>query len=190
LGSDDRENQVRLEGWGRGVVLNKASSKQQQQHDREAHEQDQMCFSASSSKTSRVAVPPLPIFQRNQLPTYLSASSIFNDNFNYHTSSHTHDDIPFSTSTNIVLPDPIDLTANCTSSALDSANFSDERSATHSIPDPAFVLPRHITLPSPLCSAAPTPRDHLADDARTISYHLRMTIFRCLLLQLLKLPST
>jgi hypothetical protein len=179
LGSDDRENQIRLDGWGRGIVISSAAAKQQlhaQNHQsQQLHAQKQqqslphqqhLLHSASSSKTQRVAipltsVPPLSVFQHHLQPTQLRANTQSLPNDDAHPPAQllrNEGGSPFF-SAHIHLPDPLELTADYDDNARSSAdNTSDQHASTSA--RHIVLPPRIIVLPSPLSSAAPTPRDH------------------------------
>jgi hypothetical protein len=128
---------------------------------------EQQSSLAPSVKTQRVAipltsVPPLPVFQHHLQPTQLRTNS--------HVMPNEMQQIPFHnlqnvaaclpSPSNIHLPDPLELTADFDDNACNSANLSphDLKLATNTAPLVARL--RLITLPSPLSSAAPTPRDY------------------------------
>ncbi len=172
LGTDNRENQVRLEGFGRGLVLDSAANKlqhaqrqQQQQVQRQPHEQ---LSSTSSSKTQRVAipltsVPTLPLFQHHLEPTQLRANSPALLHVNPQTPSQPVQNVAvlLHSPANIHLPDPLHLTATYDDTTGGGSNIS-ARNAYSASNAGSSVVRARIILPSPPSSAAPTPRDNNA----------------------------
>lgn len=174
LGSDDRENHIRLQGWGRGVVIDQSASKHQkhQQHQQPQQEnQQQHTFSASSSRTQRLIIPPLSVFQHHQEPTQLRANNVHLNNSNSRDELYSHhietETAPRQSPAIIVLPDPMDLTADFDSNAW--SGFSRHSIPQNEVNEVDTGHPRIVVLPSPPSSSAPTPRDHMfstGDDHR------------------------
>jgi hypothetical protein len=84
-------------------------------------------------------------------------------NENLQTPSHLlqNDAVSIHSPVNIQLPDPLELTSSFDENAGSSAIFSAYNLHSASNPASSAVHGRIITLPSPVSSAAPTPRDHI-----------------------------